>query len=80
MHSFVASLSSAGAAAIIATEEKIDTRLAGDLAGHMVPALGDVGTGEALRRWRARLMADGNPLGLVFTCFGSAGAVVPELI
>jgi hypothetical protein len=80
VHSFVASLSSAGAAAIIATEEKIDTRLAGDLAGHMVPALGDVGTGEALRRWRARLMADGNPLGLVFTCFGSAGAVVPELI
>jgi len=80
VHSFVASLSSAGAAAIVATEEKIDTRLAGDLAAQLVPALGTTGTGEALRRWRARLMADGNPLGLVFTCFGSAGAVVPDLM
>jgi len=80
VHSFVSGLSSAGAAAIIATEEKIDTRLAGNLASALVPALGRCCAGEALRIWRADLMADGNPLGLVFTCFGSAGAVVPELM
>jgi multiple sugar transport system ATP-binding protein len=80
VHSFVSGLSSAGASAIVATEEKIDTRLAGDLAGFLVPALGRCGVGEALRAWRAGLMADGNPLGLVFTCFGSAGAAVPQLV
>ncbi|MBM2620728.1 hypothetical protein JIG36_35035 [Actinoplanes sp. LDG1-06] len=79
MHSFVSSLSSAGAAAVIATEGKIDTRLAGELACELVPALAERGAGEALRYWRSQLMADGNPLGLVFTCFGSAGAVVPAL-
>lgn len=77
--SFVNSLTASGAAAIVATEEKIDTRLAGALAAAMVPALGTVGVGEGLRDWRAQLMAEGNPLGLLFTCFGSAEAHVPAL-
>jgi len=80
VHNFVSSLSSAGAAAIVATEEKIDTRLAGDLASTIVPALGQTGAGESLRAWRARLMTERNPLGMVFTCFGSSGAHVPELV
>ncbi|MFG1622526.1 hypothetical protein [Kribbella sp. NPDC049227] len=77
--SFVNSLTASGAAAIVATEEKIDTSLAGSLAATMVPALGTVGVGEGLRDWRAQLMAEGNPLGLLFTCFGSAEAHVPAL-
>ena len=79
VHSFVTGLSSAGAATVVATEEKIDTRLAGDLAQTVVPRLGTMGAGDAVRSWRLRLMQQGNPLGLVVTCFGSAGAYVPDL-
>jgi hypothetical protein len=78
--SFLTSLASAGAAVVISTEEKIDTRLAAGIARVLVPHLGTTGAGESLRGWRAGLMAKGNPLGLVFTCFGSSGAIAPQLV
>jgi hypothetical protein len=80
VHRFVTGLASAGASAIISTEEKIDTRLAADLARTLVPGLGTTGVGESLRGWRAGLMKRGNPLGLVFICFGSADALAPQLV
>lgn len=79
LHSFVTTLSSVGASAIIATEEQIDTRLAADVAHAVISRLATAGPGEALRAWRADALRKGNPFGFLFTCFGSADARVEEL-
>jgi hypothetical protein len=79
VHSFVARLASAGAAAVIATEQKVDTRLAAGASTSVVQSLATAGPGEALRRWRAQLLADGDPFGFLFTCFGSADVTVAGL-
>jgi hypothetical protein len=79
LHSFVTTLGSAGAAAIVATEEKIDTRLAAAVAKAVIGQLATIGPGEALRAWRAEAMSLGNPCGMLFTCFGNADVTVPQL-
>jgi hypothetical protein len=79
VHNFVARLASIGAAAVIATEEKIDTSLAASLSTAVVTSLVDTGPGESLRRWRADLLTRGNPFGFLFTCFGNVDTVVPAL-
>lgn len=71
-HGFVLRLSSMGAAAVVACEEKIDTGLAADFAEWTISQLQTVGPGESLRRWRARLLAQANPCGFLFACFGNA--------
>jgi hypothetical protein len=79
LYSFVTTLGSAGAAAVVATEEKIDTRLAAAVAKAVIGQLATTGPGEALRAWRAEAMSVGNPFGLLFTCFGNADVTVPQL-
>jgi hypothetical protein len=74
-----AGLARCGASTVIATEEIIDTRTARAVASAVVPLLDAVGPGEALRAWRAREFANGNPLGFMLTCFGSADVTVPAL-
>jgi hypothetical protein len=79
VHNFVQGLARCGASTVIATEEIIDTRMARAVASTVVPLLDAVGPGEALRAWRAREIANGNPLGFMLTCFGSADVTVPAL-
>lgn len=79
VHNFVQNLAKCGASTIIATEEIVDTREAQSVALAVIPLLDTVGPGEALRTWRARELANRNPLGFLFTCFGSADVRVPSL-
>jgi hypothetical protein len=76
MHSFVAGFASAGASAVIATEQRIDSRLAASLASGIVPALKTTGPGASLREWRADLLTTKNPFGFLFTCFGCGDVTV----
>jgi hypothetical protein len=70
--SFVARLASLGASAVIACEERIDTGLAAYFAEWAIARLGTSGPGESLRTWRAQLLAESNPCGFLFSCFGNA--------
>ncbi len=78
-HNLVLGFTSAGAVSVIATEEKIDTRLARDVAVAVVGGLSSTGPGEGLRAWRAHRMSEHDPLGLAFTCFGSTDVIVDQL-
>lgn len=76
-HDFVVRLSNLGAAAVVACEEKIDTSLAADVADWIIGRIRTTGPGEALRSWRAQLIAGGNPCGFMFGCFGNAHVTDP---
>lgn len=78
-HNLVLAFISVGAVSVLATEHAIDTRLARDVAYAVVSGLSSTGLGEGLRLWRAQRMAERNPLGLAFTCFGGADVVVEQL-
>lgn len=80
MTTLTLALERAGAAAVVGTESPVWTGLVGDFAAQLTidlwkgrTSLGEpVSMGEAVRRYRKRLLTAGNPLGFVFTVFGNA--------
>ena len=77
---FAEQLHCAGARAIVGTEAPAFPALVSEFATTVGRAwwAGEATLGEAIRRYRAALMARGNPLGFVFTALGNADLVLSK--